>query len=301
MIDIAVGEWYTGIMKVYNMVESDHFIQRHFYNESSSQMELVGFGWENYANYKVFSDPVVHSTRYHSLHLAVKGCGTLTINGITYPITEGTFFLCPADTPLYYVSDPNDPYAYYWFDFTGKCCNELFERMQISADTPIYITSNLKYYETLLRELLSVPCDSLSLDLYALSYFYQILSAIINERNLQPTPKISAKESLVTQVVSYLQYNFTFPDLTIEGLARMVHVSHSYLCRIFKECTGQSMAAYLTSLRLKKAVALFASTNYSLLDISMMVGYSDYPNFTKLFKKFTGQSPSIFRKKSDAC
>ena len=81
----------------------------------------------------------------------------------------------------------------------------------------------------------------------------------------------------------------------------MVHVSHSYLCRIFKECTGQSMAAYLTSLRLKKAVELIASTNYSLLDISMMVGYSDYPNFTKLFKKFTGQSPSIFRKKSDAC
>lgn len=85
----------------------------------------------------------------------------------------------------------------------------------------------------------------------------------------------------------------------IEDLAKLVHINDQHLMRVFRRETGQSITAYISRQRMQIAGRLLRETDYSISFISDCVGCENDSYFTRTFKRFTGVTPSEYRKRAD--
>ena len=74
-----------------------------------------------------------------------------------------------------------------------------------------------------------------------------------------------------------------------------VYKRQTYLCVLFKQATGKTINEYITQERLNKAKEFLAQTNIHLYDVCYKVGYLSPSYFSRLFKKYTGQTPGEYR------
>lgn len=88
---------------------------------------------------------------------------------------------------------------------------------------------------------------------------------------------------------------FMDPDLGLDSLAGRVNLSPSYLRQLFKKETGQSIGLVLTSVRMRHARELLATTDQKLHEIAASVGFRDEFYFSNVFKKHFGYRPSDVR------
>ena len=86
--------------------------------------------------------------------------------------------------------------------------------------------------------------------------------------------------------------------IQLRDLALVAHISPTYYSIRFKKDTGMSFTEYLIWFRLNKAKKLLKKGKTSCKEIGMSVGYTDYVQFTKIFKKYIGVSPEIYRKQN---
>lgn len=86
-------------------------------------------------------------------------------------------------------------------------------------------------------------------------------------------------------------------EVTLREAAESAHVSPNYLCRIFKELTGESPMAYLTRIRIQEAKKLLDFTYLPVQAVAEKTGFADASYFSRVFRKLTGESPQSFRKK----
>ncbi len=87
-------------------------------------------------------------------------------------------------------------------------------------------------------------------------------------------------------------------NLSLKDLSKGLEVNPSYLSREFsKYFEDLSFGEYIRKLRIEKAMELMQASRYSLTEIAYLTGFSDQSHFTRIFKKHTGQNPSVYRKK----
>lgn len=84
-------------------------------------------------------------------------------------------------------------------------------------------------------------------------------------------------------------------EIDFAGLSREIHMDRTSLCRFFKRATGRTMTAYVNELRVGAAAQLLTDTNLSVLDIGFRVGFGNYSNFNRQFKKIKGYNPRALR------
>ena len=85
-------------------------------------------------------------------------------------------------------------------------------------------------------------------------------------------------------------------DISVTTLANEIGLERSYFSTVFKAKTGVSPYAYLTSLRIKKAVSLMKEGWLTTGEIASAVGL-DPQNFARIFQREHGMSPRQYRKK----
>lgn len=101
-------------------------------------------------------------------------------------------------------------------------------------------------------------------------------------------------DDLVFRVKQYIDQNYA-GELSLEGLAEYVHLSASYLSKLFKREVGQNISGYIQQVRVERAKVLLRTTAMKTYEIAEAVGIPDPVYFSKLFKKATGQKPKDFR------
>jgi two-component system response regulator YesN len=87
-------------------------------------------------------------------------------------------------------------------------------------------------------------------------------------------------------------------DLTLEILAKQVHMNPYYFSSFFKKHSGENFKDYLNKIRLEHALFELVSTDKKIYEISYGVGFRDSRSFTKLFQKTYGESPVEYRKRA---
>ena len=84
-------------------------------------------------------------------------------------------------------------------------------------------------------------------------------------------------------------------ELPLEEIAASAFLSPFHFARLFKKLTGASPHAYLATLRVTRAQALLAETDFSVSEVSARVGYGSPSHFTKAFRQATGLTPRAYR------
>lgn len=101
----------------------------------------------------------------------------------------------------------------------------------------------------------------------------------------------------IKQVIAFIENNYKNNELSLQMVADHVKLSVPYLSQVFKQSTGISFSQYLIQTRMEKAKQLLSDPDCKTCEIPEHIGYTDYPHFTKSFKKFFGTSPREFRAK----
>lgn len=101
-------------------------------------------------------------------------------------------------------------------------------------------------------------------------------------------------QKLIHQIASYIQRHLA-EKLTLEQVAREVHLSKSYLCRILKEELGCTFTEYTNRLRIERSKNYLYRSNLSLAEIACAVGFDDQSYFTRIFKRMVGMPPGKYR------
>lgn len=86
--------------------------------------------------------------------------------------------------------------------------------------------------------------------------------------------------------------------LLLPDLACEVGVSRYRLSHGFSRNVGMSLRQYLLTVRLERAKKLLADGQVSITVVAQDVGFGDLPRFDKLFRRYTGLTPSAFRLRS---
>ena len=83
--------------------------------------------------------------------------------------------------------------------------------------------------------------------------------------------------------------------LDVPALARIAHVSEAHFIRTFRATFGETPHRYLQRRRIERAMALLVSTDRSITDICMAVGFASLGTFSRTFRGVVGESPKEFR------
>ena len=109
----------------------------------------------------------------------------------------------------------------------------------------------------------------------------------------------NASAKAVAEAKEYISEHYHDPDLSVDEVCRQLHVSPNYFSTIFKRETGKTYIAYLTGLRMEKAVELLKNTQLKTYAIAERVGYQEQNYFSYVFKKTYGVSPSKYRSRQE--
>lgn len=102
--------------------------------------------------------------------------------------------------------------------------------------------------------------------------------------------------SRMADVVDYIDNHYDDSLLNVNTLADRMHISSSYLGKLFREFAGCTVLEYLTRVRMEKARALLlADPDRDINKIAADVGYNNNAYFATAFKKYYGVSPSKMR------
>ena len=100
-------------------------------------------------------------------------------------------------------------------------------------------------------------------------------------------------DARMIEIMNYVQANYI--DITLDDLAEKFFLSKPYLSKYIKEKLGMTFGDLVKKIRMKKAKALLKSSNMTVENIAMSVGYQNVEHFNRLFKKAYDMTPMQFR------
>lgn len=98
----------------------------------------------------------------------------------------------------------------------------------------------------------------------------------------------------VRRALSFVGERYNEP-LTLSDVAEYLGISPNYLSTLFHQTTGVSFRDHLCQVRVEAGKRLLLSTDLSLVEIAVAVGFPDQSYFCKVFKKHVGLTPGKFR------
>jgi two-component system response regulator YesN len=102
--------------------------------------------------------------------------------------------------------------------------------------------------------------------------------------------------NMVNEMRSYIEENYTNPDLSLKHLSDRFDISGKYASHLFKEELGMKFVDFLVELRIEKAKSRLLHSADSIQDIALQVGYANSITFGRMFKKIVNTTPGDYRK-----
>ncbi len=106
----------------------------------------------------------------------------------------------------------------------------------------------------------------------------------------------SRADSIMRKIKSYIGENLSDPDaLSLVKIADMAFFNPTYLSRLFKQTTGETISDYIGAVRVHKANEMLRSQKHKIGEIGIAVGFSSSANFTRFYRKMMGCTPQEYR------
>lgn len=193
---------------------------------------------------------------------------------------------------VYYGADKTEAY---WIHFSGYGAKEILKKNGFSRQQKIYTTGTLKQFPELFMNIINeLQQKKDGYEVMAHTYLIHLLINVARERSITKVPnKYISNQIEAARLYFNENYNET---INIDEYASQNGMSISWFIRCFKSQTGYTPLQYILNLKLNNAQTLLESTNYTINEISNLVGYDNQLYFSRLFRKQKGMSPQQYRK-----
>ena len=104
---------------------------------------------------------------------------------------------------------------------------------------------------------------------------------------------------LVSEVIKYVRRNISVRT-SVEDMAASMFVSRTHLAAKFKAESGMTLSEFILKEKVKEAKRLLKYTDKGLCAIGEYLGFSSQSHFTRVFKKYSGKTPSEYRNENNS-
>ena len=222
-----------------------------------------------------------HMHRALELVYFLAGTGSTIIDGQSYEIQSNCFCVIPAHVVHNQISESTitsiciclsdsglEPSQGLWVDSSGEiraCLQRLMDELTIQERGYSMVTEG-----------------------------YLLATIGLVKRAIQKNIPQDRRQALVSQAVHIIEEKEG--NLSIDEIAGQLFVSKDYLRHLFTQYIGESPLRTIVSARIDHAKKLLKNPELSISNIAELCGFEDPYYFSRLFKNYTGKSPSAFRK-----
>jgi len=247
---------------------------------------MPGDGTNSYAN----------GRGIYGITFVLSGTAQYNVGGKYYEMHKGEIAFIPAHLAYIVRNVSNDQYYHFTANFqiipdeSSKPVMDI-----INSNAPcVFKVKNEMMYHNLIERLTSVWVEKKpGYKMLSMSILYELLYEYFKEYMMQ-----NLNTGLVEKIEPAKSYIDTYltRDTSLEELALMCGMSVTGFRRAYKSIYGISPIKYQTGLRIQNARDLLHFNVHTVDEISQLCGFDDSNYFSRLFKKYTGLSPSQFKK-----
>jgi len=124
-----------------------------------------------------------------------------------------------------------------------------------------------------------------------LSVFAELIAI---KSNQIATTQANSEPAVITRAKTFIRDRHT-EEISLHQVAKEVHVSSFYLCKLFRKATGMTFTEFVSRTRMEKAKNLLLNPNLRVSEIVYEVGFQSLTHFNRVFKKTMGETPTNYR------
>jgi AraC-like DNA-binding protein len=225
------------------------------------------------------------------------GHGWCEIAGSHQAIGKNQLLVINANVPHVYGAAKQNPWTIHWFHAVGSNVPYYLERLGVNDETPVVSLGGDVQLFSLFEDVLEGLQHGFTLThlIYAAHSLAHLMGLILRHKEEFWSGETSIRERMDSSI-AFMQSHLR-ERLTIATLAALVNLSRSHYTTLFRRVTGYAPLAYLSHLRMQRAVQLLNTTDWSIKQISDHLGFSDQFYFSRAFRKMHNHSPSEHRQR----
>lgn len=248
-----------------------------------AELQLVLVGYFRAANLRVIN-PYYIKPGEECIEIITKGRIIWEYDGCEYG--PGSIFWHIRGGHTIHITPPDDPYECFAFRFHTGCLRR-----------PVPLITHWDDPDTLNEfgnEAMRCYHDESSDRTILGHYLYYRLRWIVNQCTRSGI--VHQYPSVVRRAIEYVQANLE-KDISIEQIARKVHISEPYLYTLFRQHIKASPHQYILEQRLKRARQLLAGGDLPIKEIGVKCGFAGVENFYRAFNRRHDMAPGEYRRK----
>jgi AraC-like DNA-binding protein len=233
-----------------------------------------------------------YSDAVSRLYVIREGRAWLRHRGRTVWLEPGYLYVLPAFSVFDYGAD--ELFSQYWIHFTASLpgLQNYFDLFDL--EDSIEIDDGPGIITTMDRLIELAESGSLPARMEAAGHILTLIAPFCTEeRMLRPGGDLDRVQDVLTFIEESVGRR-----IEISRLAEKAGLERSYFSRLFSRCMGISPSEYVQRRKIEEARQLLLSTSKTVREIGLNLGFSDEFHFSKVFKKWTGLSPGIYRRQA---
>ncbi len=227
---------------------------------------------------------------YNRLYIVLEGEGEMKISGKSKTIKAGYAYIVPAGMSFSCHTPRHLKKLYSHFTIHRLFDTGLFEKSEEILEMKIKTENYTPYYDALIKKDTSLYYTIKGAYIHLIYSFiskYQLDTFKSDYLSLSPQLK---------KLYDLLKINITAKTKTAD-LAKNLNLSQSMLSKMYKFETGHTLKWFLQQKLNQKAQLMLLTTAKSISQISFELEYDDPLYFSRAFKKWSGDSPRLYREK----
>ena len=278
-------------------LKNESFMNYSIFSEKGLDLSLIECGYE-----KCEPDHIWEGIKgFHIFHFILSGSGKLELDGKVYELKAGDGFYIPFDKEVRYRADHDAPWEYRWLGIMGVRAVTAINRMGLN-DTPVFhmTQEQLAQYGNALKSVYEDAVGGTEYGEYkALGCVYSLLGDMLSHYGVYDSEN-KLTDEYIQRAVMLISENYA-GQFEINDLCRELHLSRSYLYKIFKKRFKMSPSAYLLKYRLQKACEILENGTCAIGALAEKTGFNSHAYFTKRFREQYGVPPKeyLLQKKGD--
>ena len=126
--------------------------------------------------------------------------------------------------------------------------------------------------------------------IYTLCHFHE------EEKVSSDSKRTAKRNAVMALLIDKIEREYTH-KITLRDLSDIAQINEKYLCRFFKEFTGQTPIDYINRLRIDRACFEMSVNKLNVTEAVYECGFNEISYFSKIFKKYKGMTPGEYRKR----
>ena len=270
-----------------SLCNSENFFKR---------LHCIDIGYLGYEKGDSIKESTIFSQvkSYTTILVVLEGRGVISFDDSKFNVKAGNVLYVPPCNR--YEVKPQEKYSfkYCWLNLDGEDFKQYFQEKSNYVNYYIETLYFDKISFIMTKFIMENKQEEVS-EKSLLSLTFTIIHLLEHEQQEK-----NAVDDYVEKIVSLINENFENPAFNIKKISQMMHLSHPWLCSIFKKRMNMTMQQMLINLRLSKAEHMLINTDYSVNNIAFVCGFNNALYFSNTFKKVYGLSPINFRKTNNS-